>query len=345
MFNKIMVNVIVLVSTILLISGCQSQNDNIVIEKKHKKITVLTGNEEVVTNELALEKIDRYEGVRGTDWLDDHTILTEQKNTSLPKNVMTENGNYTYHINLYSYDLKTNKSKALVSEEHDQVGAVISPDKKHIFYKQTEDGNTGTGYIISSEGTEKVKMSEPDTIYAFATEGRWIDNNTIIYSTLSRQMYSADLTGHVKEINPSLDQVNEIRKKYGEQNVEWVIPAPDQKQYAIVRKITPTKRELFITDEKGRKTASLATGTQIFGSGWSPNSKTLAFSVISEDKGERGLFVIDVKSRKITQLSTDLDEIAGPITWSPSGNKLLVSKVMMKDNKNVFVAYVLTLKN
>ncbi|QKE73655.1 hypothetical protein HPK19_12940 [Arthrobacter citreus] len=345
MFNKIMVKVIFLVCSILLISGCQSQNDNIVIEKKHKKITVLTGNEEVVTNELALEKIDRYEGVRGTDWLDDHTILTEQKNTSLPKNVMTDNGDYTYHINLYSYDLKTNKSKALVSEEHDQVGAVISPDKKHIFYKQTEDGNTGTGYIISSEGTEKVKVSEPDTIFAFATEGRWIDNNTIIYSTLSRQMYSADLTGHVKEINPSLDQVNEIRKKYGEQNVEWVIPAPDQKQYAIVRKITPTKRELFITDEKGRKTASLAKGTQIFGSGWSPNSKTLAFSVISEDKGERGLFVIDVKSRKITQLSTDLDEIAGPITWSPTGNELLVSKVMMKNNKNVFVAYVLTLKN
>ncbi|PGM55439.1 hypothetical protein [Bacillus sp. AFS053548] len=345
MFKKYIIKVFFLVSTILLISGCQSQNDDIVIEKKHKKITVLTGNEEVVTNELALEKIDRFEGIRGTDWLDDHTILTEQKNTKLPKSVMTDNGDYTYHINLFSYDLNTNKSKVLASEEHDQVGAVISPDKKHIFYKQTEDGNSGTGFIINSEGTGKVKVSEPDTIYAFATEGRWIDNHTIIYSTIFQQMYSADLNGQVKKIDANSDKVNLIRKKYNEQKVEWVIPSPNQKQFAIVRKIAATKRELFITDETGRKTVSLATGTQIFGAGWSPNSKTLAFSVISEDKGERGLFVIDVKSRKITQLSTDLDEIAGPITWSPSGKKILVSKVMLKDNLNEFVAYVLTLKN
>ncbi|MFD4707466.1 TolB family protein [Gottfriedia sp. NPDC058432] len=345
MFNKCMIKVFFLVSTFLLISGCQSQNEDIVIEKKHKKITVLTGNEEVVTNELALEKIDRYEGIRGTDWLDGHTILTEQKNMKLPKSVMTDNGDYTYHINLFSYDLNTNKSQVLASEEHDQVGAVISPDKKHIFYKQTEDGNSGTGYIINSEGTEKVKVSEPDAIYAFATEGRWIDNQTIIYSTIFNQMYSANLNGQVKRIDPNSDKVNLIRKKYNEQKVEWVIPSQDQKQFAIVRKIAATKRELFITDENGRKTVSLATGTQIFGAGWSPNSKTLAFSVISEDKGERGLYVIDVKSRKITQLSTDLDEIAGPITWSPSGKKILVSKVMLKDNLNEFVTYVLTLKN
>ncbi|KQL38787.1 hypothetical protein AN960_12465 [Bacillus sp. FJAT-25509] len=345
MFNKCMIKVFFLVSTFLLISGCQSQNEDIVIEKKHKKITVLTGNEEVVTNELALEKIDRYEGIRGTDWLDGHTILTEQKNMKLPKSVMTDNGDYTYHINLFSYDLNTNKSQVLASEEHDQVGAVISPDKKHIFYKQTEDGNSGTGYIINSEGTEKVKVSEPDAIYAFATEGRWIDNQTIIYSTIFNQMYSANLNGRVKRIDPNSDKVNLIRKKYNEQKVEWVIPSQDQKQFAIVRKIAATKRELFITDENGRKTVSLATGTQIFGAGWSPNSKTLAFSVISEDKGERGLYVIDVKSRKITQLSTDLDEIAGPITWSPSGKKILVSKVMLKDNLNEFVTYVLTLKN
>lgn len=344
MFNKVMLKIF-LVGMILFISGCQNQNENIVIEKKHKKITVLTGNEEVVTNELALEKIDRYEGIRGTDWLDENTILTEQKNKNLPKSVMTDNGDYTYPINLYTFNLNSNKSNVLVSEEHDQVGAVISPDKKHIFYKQTEDGNTGTCYIINSEGKGKVKVSEADAIFAFPTEGRWIDNNSVIYTTLFHQMYSADITGQVKQIDSKSDKVNLIREKYSEQSVEWIIPSPDNKQFAIVRKITPTKRELFITDENGRKTVSLAKGTQIFGSGWSPNSKTLAFSVISEDKGERGLFVIDVKSRKITQLSTDLTEIAGPITWSPSGKKLLVSKVMIKENENVFIAYVLTLKN
>jgi TolB protein len=155
-------------------------------------------------------------------------------------------------------------------------------------------------------------------------------------------MYIADINGSVNKVEPDSDIVYSLKKKLGDQAVEWVIPSPSENKFAIVRKITQTKRELFITYSKGRKAVTLAKCTQIFGSSWSPNSDTLAFSVISEDKGERGLFVVDVKSKKITQLSTDLDEVSGPITWSPSGNKLLVSKV--KNNKNEFVAYVLTLK-
>jgi TolB protein len=214
----------------------------------------------------------------------------------------------------------------------------------HIFYKQSQDGNTGTGYIIDRFGKNKVKVSEPDMIFAFSTEGRWVDNDRIIFSTLDQQMYIADINGSVNKVEPDSDIVYSLKKKLGDQAVEWVIPSPSENKFAIVRKITQTKRELFITDSKGRKAVTLAKGTQIFGSSWSPNSDTLAFSVISEDKGERGLFVVDVKSKKITQLSTDLDEVSGPITWSPSGNKLLVSKVIVKNNKNEFVAYVLTLK-
>jgi hypothetical protein len=37
----------------------------------------------------------------------------------------------------------------------------------HIFYKQSQDGNTGTGYIIDRFGKNKVKVSEPDMIFAF----------------------------------------------------------------------------------------------------------------------------------------------------------------------------------
>lgn len=328
---------------ILTSCGLQNQNDNVIIEKKHKKITVLTKNEEVVTNELALEKIDRYEGTRGVDWLSEESILIERKNTDLPKTAMTDNGQYVHHINLFSYDLMQNKLKVISGEENGQVGAIISPDKKHIFYKQSIDGNTGTGYIIDVNNKKKVKVSEVDKIFAF--EGRWLNNNEVIFPTLDQQMYTADVQGNIVKINPNTDKVTSLKKKLGGIKVEWVIPSPDKKKFAIVRKITQTKRELFITDTNGKKTVTLAKGTQIFGSSWSPDSKSLAFSVISEDKGERGLFVIDVNTRKITQLSTDLDEISGPITWSPSGKKLLVSKVIMKNNKNEFVAYILTLKN
>jgi len=332
-------------SFILTSCGLQNENDSVVIEKKNKKITVLTKNEEVVTNELALEKIDRYEGIRGTDWLNEDTLLIEEKNTQMPKTAMTDDGQYVYHVNLFSYDLRTKTANVISGEESGQIGAIISPDKKHIFYKQSIDGTTGTGYIIDLDSKKKVKVTDVDKIFAFSTEGRWINNQTIIFPTIDQQMFSADVNGKVTKIDPNKDVINVLKKKFDGLRVEWVIPSPNHKKFVVVRKISQTKRELLITDASGKKTVSLAKGTQIFGSSWSPNSKTIAFSVISEDKGERGLFVIDVNTKKITQLSTDLDEISGPITWSPSGKKLLVSKVITKNNKNEFVAYVLTLKN
>ncbi len=345
--KKLISCILLSTAVVFVLTGCDLYylNENVVIEKKHKKITVLTKNEEVVTNDLALEKINRYEDIRGTDWLDDKTILIEQKNTNEPKTAMTDDGKFVYHINLFNFDLSTQTSKVLSGEEIGQIGAIVSPDKKHIFYKQSVDGNTGTGYIIDRNGKNKVKVSDVENIFAFSTEGRWVNNQEVIYPTLDQQMYTANLNGKITKIDPNSDIVYTLKKKLGNNKVEWVIPSPNQRKFAIVRKISQTKRELFITGPTGKKTVTLANGTQIFGSSWSPDSKTVAFSVISEDKGERGLFVVDVNTRKITQLSTDLDEISGPITWNPSGNKLLVSTVIVKNNKNEFVTYVLTLKH
>lgn len=344
--NKLFCSISIATTTVFLLTGCglEHQINSSVIEKNNKTITVLTKNEEVVTNSLALKKIDRYEGIRGTDWLNENTILIEQKNTDLPKTKVTEDRQLDRHINLFTYDLRTKKSKVISGEEYDQVGAIISPDKKHIFYKQSTDGTTGTGYIIDINSKKKVKVSAVDKILAVSSEGRWINNNEIIYPTIDHQMYTADVKGKVVKIDPNTDAVYALKKKLGGIKVEWVIPSPNKKKFAVVKKISKTKRELFITDANGKKTVTLAKGTQIFGSSWSPDSKTLAFSVVSEDKGERGLFVIDVNTKKITQLSTDLDDISGPITWSPSGKKLLVSKVIVKNNKNQFVTYVLTFK-
>lgn len=343
--GKILILIIASCSFILTSCGLQNENDSVVIEKKNKKITVLTKNEEVVTNELALEKIDRYEGVRGIDWLNEESILIEQKNTEMPKTAMTDDGQYVHHVNLFSYDLQRKTATVISGEESGQIGAIISPDKKHIFYKQSIDGTTGTGYIMNINSKKKVKVTDIDSIFAFSTEGRWLNNQTIIFPTIDQQMYTANVNGKVTKINPNKDIVNVLKNKFDGLRVEWVIPSPKQKKFIVVRKVSQTKREILITDVHAKKTSTLAKGTQIFGSSWSPDSKTIAFSVISEDKGERGLFVIDVNTKKITQLSTDLYEISGPITWSPSGHKLLVSKVIATNNTNEFVSYILTLKS
>lgn len=334
------------VFAIYILTGCGigQQNESVVIEKNHKKITVLTKDEEVVTNELALKKIDRYDGVNGTDWLSEDNILIEQKNIELPKTAMTYDGKYDYHMNLFSYDIHSKKSHAILGEEIGQIGPIVSPDKKYIFYKKSIDGTTGTGYIMDLSNKKSIKVSDIDKIFAFSTEGRWINNNEIIYPTIDHKMFKADVHGNIVKIDPNSDIVYSLKNKFGGIKVEWVLSSPNHKQFVIVRKISQTKRELFITDSLGRKSITLAKGTQIFGSSWSPNSKMVAYSVISENKGERGLFVIDVNSRKITQLSTDLDELSGPISWSPSGKKILVTKVLVTNNKNNFVTYVLSLK-
>ncbi|WP_088040601.1 hypothetical protein [Bacillus sp. EAC] len=344
--KKLSLWMILTVTSVFILSGCwlQQQNKNVIIEKNNKKITVLTGKEDVVTNELALKNIVRYEGIQGTDWLNKDTILVEQKNTELPKTAMTFNGQYTYHINLYSFDLNTKVSKIISGEENGQIGPIVSPDKKHIFYKQSSDGTTGTGYIIDLMNEKKIKVSDVDKLFAFSTEGRWLNNKEINYQTIDHQIYNANLNGKITKVNPNSDIEYSLKKKFGGSNVEWVIPSPNQKKFAIVRKISQTKRELFITDAKGRKTTTLAKGTQIFGLSWSPNSKKVAFPIVFTGKGERGLFMVDVDSKKITQLSTDLDEISGPISWSPTGKKLLVTKVKVMNNKNNFVTYILTIK-
>ncbi len=159
-------------SFILTSCGLQNENDSVVIEKKNKKITVLTKNQEVVTNELALEKIDRYEGIRGTDWLSEESILIEEKNTQMPKTVMTDDGKYVHHVNLFRFDLLRKTSNVISGEEIGQIGAIISPDKKHIFYKQSLDGSTGTGYIININDKKKVKVTDVNRMFAFSTEGR-----------------------------------------------------------------------------------------------------------------------------------------------------------------------------
>ena len=96
-----------------------------------------------------------------------------------------------YPQNLYLYNLKTNNSKLILLKKS-MGNATLSPDKKHVFYKEGIENLTG--FILNLETKQKFQVTTKDSIYP--TEGQWIDNDNVVFSTLPEgKIYSASTKG------------------------------------------------------------------------------------------------------------------------------------------------------
>lgn len=367
MLRKRLASVAISAAYIATFTGCTLQQPNASETNSKKQIKVITSSNKEIYNAIALEKIDRYENIRSMDWLNEDKILIVKDNIDLGKISELDDGTKTYCQNIYLYDLKDKNEKLLCGESFNQGNAQFSPDKKHIFYNRMQNIDvSATGFITTPEGNKSIKVTEENDIYSF--DGKWTDNEHVIYHTMEGKIYLTDVNGKAtelvdtKESNIS-DEVNIGNKVYYISNgkmivynlstkqtktlkkdVIWLIPSPDNTQFAMVKKTGESKMTLFITDLDGNEKATLAEGIQIFGTSWSPNQKNIAYTVTSGERGKNGLFVADVETKKITQVSPDMQDISDSIKWSPSSKKMLVSHGVIKDNKNVFVTNVITLK-
>ncbi len=327
-----------------------------------KKITVINNDNTSAYNELALKKINNIKGVRAFEWIDENTILISKENTGYPK-IFTEGG-MVYPQNLYSYDLKTNETKLILGSENSMGNAVLSPDKKHVFYKEGIENLTG--FILNLETKQKFQITEKDSIYP--TEGQWVDNDKVIFSALPQgKIYMADTKGKVTQIadakglaTNTIKVKNDLYYSVGEklykqavdskerkllrEDVALLIPSPERTEFALVKHNAETKRTLTLSDLEGKETKTLAEGTQIMGTSWSSDSSKLAYTVASKSNGEAGLFVVDVKSGKVVQLAVDIQYISDSVKWSPSGKRLLASNFIMENGKNSVVSYIIDLK-
>ncbi|MNG09766.1 hypothetical protein D3C84_932000 [compost metagenome] len=89
----------------------------------------------------------------------------------------------------------------------------------------------------------------------------------------------------------------------------------------------------------------LSKGTQIFGTEWSPDGAKLACNLIDEsDNGTKGIVVADAATGKTVFATIDVPYASDPVSWSPSGDKLVASTFINDDQGNRPVTYIVTLK-
>ena len=359
--------VVLITTAIILIvtfSSC-APNQNLnkqVINTGGKKITVIKHDIESSSNELALQKINRIKEVRAFDWINEDTILISKENKSYPK-IFTEGG-MIYPQNLYLYNLKTNKASLILGSKQNMGNAVLSPDRKHILYKEGIENLTG--FILNVETKQKIQVTQKDSIYP--RSGQWVDKDNIVFSTLPKgNIYTASTKGKLTEL-PNVNgiasntikinnylyyivgeklykqDINSNDRKLLREDVSWLIPTKDRSQFAIVKHNAKTKRSLILSDLNGNELKAFAEGTQIMGTNWSSDGSQLAYTVASENSCDAGLFVVNVKSSNIVQLAVDIQYISDSVKWSPSGKRLLTSNTVAKNNKHSLATYIIDLK-
>ncbi|MCL6604073.1 MAG: hypothetical protein K6T94_14485 [Paenibacillus sp.] len=364
--NKIGKIGLILLSTVSLLSitacGTGETSTRQVVEKSGKKITVMDNTMESVYTKLKLEGIDKVEGVRGMDWLSEDTLVVDKENKEMPP--ITVEGEKRYPHHFYLRELSTGVETPLKEGEKSLGFALLSPDKKHVFYKETYEA-TGIGYIMNLETGVSVKTGDAEFM---TTEGEWSDNEHVIFPNMEGNIVKVDLKGNseiavdtgVSYVHNVVQSGNKIyyiahedsqliaydteskQSAVLQKDIMWAIPSPDGSQLALVKRTAPTEMTLFLCDNAGNEQSKLASGTQVFGTSWSPDGKLLAYTTTNENGNENRLFITTIDTGEQTPISNDM-QASDKLRWSPSGKKLLTSTAVLKDNTYQFIAYIIKL--
>lgn len=361
------VRAILLCGAVLLsVTGCAAENTETrqVVEKSGRKITVLDNISESVYTQLKLEGIDKVEGVRGTDFVSEDVMVVTKENRNLPAQVIE--GQERYPLNLYLHTLSTGDETPLQEGELNYGSPQMSPDKTHVFYKELYEA-TGLGYIMDLATGVSVKMSDAEFR---SEEGRWADNDHVIYPDMEGNIMSADVNGKqetvlktgIPYVHEAMQSGSRILYVTGEdsqlsaydtdtkqtkvlsKNVMWVVPSPDGSTLAIVERKGPGEMVLKLCDSEGNEQSQLAAGQQIFGTSWSPDGSKLAYAVTAAGSADdqEDLFITEVETGEQTPVLNDI-RVSDQLHWSPSGKKLLATATVLKDNVYQFLTYVVSL--
>lgn len=357
-------------AALLVLAGCSAGDaapDREVIRKEEKVITVVGSEPVEKPGGIVVAKIDTLEGARGMDWIGEEQLIVAKPNEQAAP--IAGEGGTRYPNNLFVRDLASGNDEALKPANEDQGGAVVSPDRKHLFYKQYE-GETAKGFILNLDTRETVRTG--DTPVGIS-DGEWADNERIVFTTEDGSLARADLTGKTDILFRTGDFATSSPKQRGDliyyagqnytlfayntqtgtnsrlsSDVVWFIPSPDGKQFAVVKRISkdgqPLQMELVLTDTELKVKKSIAKGNQIFGASWSPDGARIGYTVTSEGGGTQGVFVADAVSGTATPVSVDVQYVSDPLRWSPSGGRLITGTSEMKDNRLTFKTYVTTFK-
>ncbi|MFF2019598.1 hypothetical protein [Paenibacillus sp. NPDC058177] len=340
-------------------SGTEARH---VVEKSGQKVTVMDNTTDSVYTKLKLDSIDKFEGIRGMDWLGENELAVDKENRKLTPEMIE--GQERYPHNLYIRNLASGQDQPLKEGKESLGNAIVSPDNKYIFYKEVYEA-TGIGYLMNLGTRETVQLGKDEFM---ASEGEWADSGHVIYPDMKGDIIKADVQGksevvletgagiihnvvqsgsiiyYVAHEDSQLFAYDTETKKSKmiKKNVMWVIPSPDGSRLAIVKREGPGEMKLVLCDPAGNEQSVIDSGTQIFGTNWSPDGSKLAYNVSSDNGNVNRLFITEVETGEQTPISDEM-QASDKLRWSPSGKKLLISTSVLKDNKYQFVTYVITL--
>ncbi|MFC4777390.1 hypothetical protein ACFO9Q_11400 [Paenibacillus sp. GCM10023252] len=352
---------VVLAMTLSACGASSEESNREVIRKENKSITVIDAGK-AAPSKVAVASIETVKGARGMAFLSENSIIASRPAADLPPRKLE--GEEQLYNNLYVYDLDSKTDKAIYPAEEYQGSAKLTPDKKHLVYKaQVEED--ARGYILNLADAEGKPVPIGGADQAVNIGDFSVDDQQILFTTVDGSLHTSDLNGntetevdspkspiltaaragggiyYVMEENLYYKQTGESHAQKLVDGVIWVIPSPDGKQLALVRRATETTMLLTITDLQGNEVLKLNAATQIYGTSWSPDGSKLVYNVISEQAGDKGVYMADTASGEVTPITIDLQYASDPISWSPSGNKLVTSTSI----NNEFVTYVITLKD
>ncbi|WP_239618209.1 hypothetical protein [Cohnella mopanensis] len=357
----------VIIALMLLLYGCQQQGttDKEELLIQGKAITVMDNPEQTSYDKTEIHALVRLNNVRGMDWLSENDILVDRENHDFTPE--QAEGIEWYPHNLYVQSLSSPEQTPLLPANENQGSAQVSPDRSKIFYKTYSlQSNTGQGHILDIPSGQTTTFTDFDAMNL--DNGRWIDNDSVVYATIDGKIYRADANRTTPTLlkNTEIPFANNIAYLNNQviysslkgalitsplnlkpellpiDNVVWMVPSPDEQRLAIVRKIESNETELIITDLKGKVLQAIAQDSQIYGTAWSPDGNKLAYAGITSNGTVRGIYVADASTGLSTILSLDIKFIADPLRWNPTGNRLMVSATQPDEqqSRNRFVTYL-----
>ncbi len=357
-------------ASLLLSTGCGSQwgADRQQIEIAGQTITLLDNPELAAYEETEINEIVRLDDVRGTDWLSDDQLLVDRENREM-KPVRAEGADW-YPRNVYVHELSSGVEVPIAASGENQGYAVASPDRTKVFYKSFSlQSHTGKGHVANLASGESAAFTDEDEIAV--DNGRWVDNESLVYSTINGQIYEWRTRANRSAPRLLLDSdemfpgnlallgdrlfyttlqgalmtqtASERSRLETKGQVAWMVPSPDEKRLALVsRSKRGREMELLITDLQGNVLHAIAQDSQLYGVAWSPDGSRLAYAAITPSGTVRGIYAADASTGLSVPLSLDIKFLADPLRWNPSGNRLMVTSTLPDDqqNRNRFVTYL-----
>ncbi|MEK3732889.1 MULTISPECIES: hypothetical protein [Paenibacillus] len=336
-----------ILALLFTITACEEEKEGntTVIEKPGGTITVIEdAGEPAGRPSIKVERIDPYENMQISDWLDEDTVIVAKDNEALEKMSLAELSDayprslYVYHLDTKEYELLKERENAFLGE------AALSADKGYLLYSEVSLGDP-VYYMMNLDTGEEVGLYGESI--GGAMSARWADNDTIIGAAYSGGAYMATKAGEITTIdelqeealfivhkmkdkwyyNTSADETLQVldlatkeKASLGLEHVYDVVPSPSGDQLLVLQQVGD-RSTLVWCDETGGNRKTIAEGAELGGVSWSQDQRMIAYSLKADVSGTtHGLYVYDMLSDESTQIAVG---IGNTVTrWSPSGESL-----------------------